>query len=47
MDSEEIAKEHYRRGTKWFSNLGDVEYCNCGNPWPCEEAEKAEDDDCD
>ena len=27
--------EHYLRGTKWFTNLGNVELCNCGALWPC------------
>ncbi len=27
--------EHYHRGKKWFTNLGDVDMCNCGAKWPC------------
>jgi hypothetical protein len=27
--------DHYHRGKKWFTNLGDVDMCNCGAKWPC------------
>lgn len=31
---------HFLRGKKWFTNLGDVDMCNCGERWPHEQETK-------